>query len=159
MRSGFCGIAILALLGCAVVAAQTPPAAGRHHPAMQQHMDTTEADMLGMRELRIAAALKLTDDQQTKIGAAFDEAATFRRDMVAKSTELRAHLETAVKSGDEATIDSVSHELADLLGEQIAFQAKTVARVYGVLTDEQRARLAAEVRRSLGVNRPHGRVS
>ena len=93
----------------------------------------------------------------TRASAAFAEAATFRRDMVSKATELRTQLDVAVRANNEASIDSTSRELADLLQKQIAFQARTVAKVYGTLTAEQKAKLAEDVKRSLGVMGPSGR--
>jgi hypothetical protein len=52
---------------------------------------------------------------------------------------------------------SVSRELGELLQTQIAFQAKTVAKVYGTLTEAQKAKLGEEIKRSLGVREMRGR--
>ncbi len=120
---------------------------------IRQHMGPGAAAMLGMRDLRVAANLNLTPEQQDKIRAAFDEAAAFRKGMVERGSELRGQLAAAVKAGDEAQIDKISQDLGQFLQHQIAFQAKTVAKVYGTLTAEQRGKLEEEVKSSLGVMR------
>jgi len=142
---------VLAGLSAACLVAQAP--AGPGAPArgtMHERMAADEAAMLGMRDLRVAAELNLTADQQTKIRNAFDEAAEFRRGMAAQGRDLRNQLVAAVKAGDQAMIDQISEALGMILQEQIAFQAKTVAKVYGILTPEQKAKLDEEVRISLG---------
>jgi len=140
-------ILLAGLGGGALLTAQTAPSSGE---AMRQHMAAGEAAMLGMRDLRVAAGLNLTADQEAKIRAAFDEAA-FRKGMVSQGRDLRNQLAAAVKAGDEAMIDQTSVALGKLLQEQIAVQAKTVAKVYAVLTPEQKTKLEQEVKRSLGL--------
>jgi len=117
---------------------------------MRERMTADEAAMLGMRDLRVAADLNLTADQQTKIRAAFDEAAEFRRGSAELSLDLRKQLAAAVTSGDQAMIGQISEALGKILQEQIACQARTVAKVYAVLTPEQKTKLDQEVKASLG---------
>jgi len=60
----------------ALAAAQTDSERGGR---MRQRMMGNKTAVLGMHDLRIAADLNLTADQQTKIRAAFEEAAPFRK--------------------------------------------------------------------------------
>jgi len=144
---------VLAGLTAALAAAQTP------RGSASQRMTEDEATILGIRNLRIAADLNLTADQETKIREAFQDAAEFRRGMVEQNRDLRNRLVAAVKAGDKANIDQVSEALGKIFQEQIAFQANTVAKIYGFLTPEQKAKLDVEVKRSLafrGRARPRG---
>jgi len=141
----FCRCVILAALTAAVAVAQGPA-----RGVVRQRMGPDEAALLGIRDLRIAADLNLTADQQTKIRDAFQEAAEFRRGVVEQTRGLRNQLVTAVKANDKAMIDQISGALGKILEEQVAFQANTVAKVYGLLTPEQKIKLDEEVSRSLG---------
>jgi len=148
---------LLAGLSAVRVVAQTTASPGvpAHEPGvraqtMHERMAAEEAAMLGMRDLRIAAELNLTADQQTKIRNAFDEASEFRRGIAGQNRELRDQLVAAVKAGDLAMIDQISEAFGMILQQQIAFQAKTVAKVYAILTPEQKSKLDEEVRISLG---------
>jgi len=141
----FCRSFILAGLTAAVAVAQGPA-----RGALRQGVDPDEAALLGIRDLRIAADLNLTADQQTKIRDAFREAAEARRGVVEQTRDLRKQLVAAVKANDQPMIDQISGALGKILETQLAFQANTVAKVYGLLTPEQELKLDEEVRRSLG---------
>jgi len=139
---------LLAAFGAGLVTAQT---AGGSGAALHERMTREEAALLGMRDLRIAADLNLTADQQAKIRAAFQEAAEARMGVVDQSRDLRNQLASAVKAGDQAMIDQISEALGGILQKQISIQAKTVATIYGVLTPEQKTKLEEEVSHSLGL--------
>jgi len=139
---------LLAALGAGLITAQT---AGGSGAALHERMTREEAALLGMRDLRIAADLNLTADQQAKIRAAFEEAAEARRGVVDQTRGLRNQLASAVTAGDQAMIDQISEALGAILQQQISTQAKTLAKVYGVLTPEQKTKLEGEVSHSLGL--------
>lgn len=154
MQSVFFRSTLLAGLGAACLFAQAPASPGGESAVRQQslreHLAADEAAMLGMRDLRVAAELNLTADQQSKIRTAFDEAAAFRKGVADQCRGLRIQLAAAVEAGDQAMIDQLSEALGTILQQQIAFQAKTVAKVYGALTPEQKLKLDEEVKTSLG---------
>ncbi len=140
---------ILLTAFCAgLVTAQTVGGSGA---ALHERMTREEAALLGMRDLRIAADLNLTADQQAKIRAAFQAAAEARMGVVDQTRDLRNQLASAVRAGDQAMIDQISEAMGAILQEQISTQAKTVAKVYGVLTPEQKTKLEEDVRHSLGL--------
>jgi len=145
---------LLAGLTAGAVAAQTT-ASGTG--AVRQRMAPGEAAMLGMRDLRVAADLNLTADQQAQIRAAFKAAAEFRTGMVGRGRDLRNQLAAAIKAGDQAKVEKASQDLGELLQQQIAFQAKTIAKVYALLTPEQKTKLDQEVGRSLGLRERRSR--
>ncbi len=126
--------------------------------AIREHLQAEEEAILGVRDLRIAADLGLTADQATKVRAAFEEAAEVRRGVAQQDRDLRKQLAAAVKSGDQGMIDQISEAMGKILEEQMACQAKTVAKVYEVLTPEQRTKLEQEAGKSLGlIKRSHQR--
>ena len=51
---------------------------------------------------------------------------------------LRTQLATAVKSGDEASIDRISQDLATLHQRRIATESRTLAKIYGSRNSDQK---------------------
>lgn len=138
---------LLAAFGAGLVTAQTAGSGA----ALRERMTREEAALLGVHDLRIAADLNLTADQQAKIRAAFEEAAEARWGVVDQTHDLRNQLASAVKAGDQAMIDQISEALGAILQKQISVHAKTIATVYGVLTPAQKTKLEEDVRHSLGL--------
>jgi Spy/CpxP family protein refolding chaperone len=109
-----------------------------------------------LSERRLTAQLGLTAEQQNKVHTAISEAGVLQQGMAQKEGAARTRLAAAVKAGNEAQIDSVSQEIAQLHQQRTAIHAKTVAKVYAALTADQKAKVDAELNRSLGVPQAGG---
>ena len=94
----------------------------------------------GMNEQRLTRALGLSAEQQNRIHTAFQEAQVITKGAPEKTAELQKQLSAAIKAGNEGEIDRISQDLARLHQEQLATQAKTMAKVYAALTPEQKAK-------------------
>ena len=107
-------------------------------------------------EQRLASVLGLTAEQQNKVHTAIEEQKVQTKglgDMVA----LRNQLAAAVKAGDEGKIDQITQDMARLQQQRAAIQAKTMAKVYGALNADQKARMDATLDRQLGVRNRQGK--
>ncbi len=54
---------------------------------------------------------------------------------------LHTTLDAAIKNGDEASIDKISQDIANLHQQQVANSAKTTAKIYSTLTADQKAKV------------------
>jgi Spy/CpxP family protein refolding chaperone len=109
-----------------------------------------------LSERRLTSQLGLSAEQQNKVHTVIAEGSVQQQGLVTKEREIRTRLATAVKAGNEAQIDSVTQELSQVSQQRTAIHAKTVSRVYGALTADQKAKVEPELSRSLGVGGPGG---
>jgi Spy/CpxP family protein refolding chaperone len=109
-----------------------------------------------LSERRLTSQLGLTAEQQNKVHTVIAESSVQQQGLVTKEREIRTRLATAVKAGNEAQIDSVTQELSQVNQQRTAIHAKTVSKVYGALTAEQKAKVEPELSRSLGLPGPGG---
>jgi Spy/CpxP family protein refolding chaperone len=94
--------------------------------------------------------LTLTAEQSTKIHSILSDARTNRQADLQKRMALHKSLSDAVKSGNEAQIDSVSRDLAGMRQQEHAAHVKALAKVYQTLTPEQQAKVAPEIDKMMG---------
>jgi len=102
-------------------------------------------------ERRLTSVLGLNAEQQNKVHTAIEEQKVQTNGLGARGAELRTQLTAAVKAGDEGKIDQVTQDLSRLQQQQMAIQAKTMAKVYGALNADQKARIDNSLDRQLGV--------
>jgi len=152
----------LSFLAAGFLLAQAPaPGDGRPYGKAKGKMPPPEAGLLpgGLfdggptAERRFATVLGLTAEQQNKVHTALEERKVMLQGQTAKGPDLRDQLAAAVRSGDEARIDQVTEELSRLQQLQNSVQAKTIAKVYGALTADQKARFDPSLDRQLGIRR------
>lgn len=151
-RSFPLSIALAAALGCSSLAfaatgAQTsPPAAPTPSGSAQQgkwhgmhHRHKHHADM------RMLDKLNLSDTQRTNIHQMMHESFEQARPEMQALRQKREALEAATP--DSSTYQSAANELADAEAnaarQRVARQAALRAKIYGVLTSEQRTQLAS----------------
>jgi hypothetical protein len=127
-----------------------PPARGPRGPA-----DGFRGGLLSER--RLTRQLGLSAEQQNKVHTAIEESRVVQQGMVQKESDARTRLATAVRAGNEAQIDSVSQELAQLHQQRTASQAKTIAKVYAALNADQKTLIEGQLNRTLGVPGLRGR--
>src|SRR6266853_4477469 len=92
-------------------------------------------------ERRLTNVLGLNAEQQNKVHTAIEERNVQTKGLGERGAELRTQLSAAVKAGDEGKIDQVTQDLARLQQQQMAIQAKTMAKVYATLDADQKARI------------------
>jgi Spy/CpxP family protein refolding chaperone len=102
-------------------------------------------------ERRLTNVLGLNAEQQNKVHTAIEEQKVQAKGLGERGAELRTQLGAAVKAGDEGKIDQVTADLARLQQQQMAIQAKTMAKVYGALDADQKARIDRSLDRQMGV--------
>ena len=110
-----------------------------------------------MSERRLTRELNLNSEQQNQVHTAIEESRVILKGTDQRERDLRTQLATAVKGGDEAGIDRISQDLATIHQKRTAVQAKTMAKIYGSLTADQKALMERPLNRSLGVPGPRPR--
>lgn len=105
---------------------------------------------------RVASELKLTDAQQTEIKQIVRDELAGARPLFEKLKENRKRLREADSGGqfDEARVRATASEQGRTLSELIVVKERAKAKIFGVLTPEQRAR-ASELLEQFEA-RPHG---
>jgi len=104
-----------------------------------------------LSERRLTQQLGLNAEQQNKVHTAIEESRVVQQGLAQKERDARTRLGTAVRSGNEAQIDSISQELAQLHQQRTAAQAKAMAKVYATLNPDQKTRIEGQLNRELGV--------
>lgn len=119
----------VAALGTAGLFAQTPPPA-RHF----QHQARSGAVM--------AAALNLTDVQQTQMKSIFQEARQSSQPIRQQLRQTRQSLQAAVKAGDTNQIQQLSAAEGTQMGQLAAIRASAHAKMFKMLTPDQQQKLS-----------------
>jgi Spy/CpxP family protein refolding chaperone len=89
---------------------------------------------------RLTARLNLTADQQSRVKSILRDARVENQDLHQKYIEERMALNAAVKSNATSQIERIVRENADLNTQMTIAHVKTMAKVYSVLTPEQKAK-------------------
>ncbi len=111
-----------------------------------------------MSERRLTRELNLNAAQQNTVHTALEEARVMLQGTAEQERDLRTQLATAVKSGDEASIDRISQGLANLQQQRIAVQAKAMAKISGSLNADQKTQIDRQLGRALGAQGPRPRA-
>src|SRR5262249_51240433 len=126
---------LAATLASGVLFAQDQTAPPRKHarPGNAQAMRQRGAPL---SERWVNQNLTLSAEQSNKIHSIFAELRTNRQADFQKQMDLHKSMAAAVKSGNEAQIDSVSRDLASMRQQQHAAHVKAIAKVYQTLTPD-----------------------
>ena len=130
----------LSLLNATAVAALAAAMAfGQDAPPAHQGRDRAgRGAMMG----RFGADLNLTDTQKQQMQSIFSASRQSARSLDEQVKQSREALSAAVKSGaSDAEIDRLSNNLAPLLAQSTASHAKTLAKFYSILTQEQKDKI------------------
>ena len=91
---------------------------------------------------RFGADLNLTDAQKQQASSIFSASRETARSLGTQLKQSREALAAAVKSGaSDAEIEKLSNNLAPLLAQSTANHAKTFAKFYSILTQEQKDKI------------------
>jgi Spy/CpxP family protein refolding chaperone len=156
MKKTFTRFATVGALASGMLFAQTPaPPAPSQPPA--QHRQWKRGQFFD----RMAAQLNLTDDQKQQAKTILQSARESSRPLREQLRQSRMALRNAVKAGkSDAEIDQLSANVGNLVGQMTANHTKAFAKVYNLLTPEQRAKadqLAAQRRAMFMGRHGHGR--
>ena len=108
----------------------------------------------GNAEQRLTSMLALDATQQNTLHQTLASARVQTQGLGEKSAALRNQLATAVKSGDEAQIESVTQQMSALQQQQASIHAKSLATIYNSLSASQKPRFEQLMNRELGVPGP-----
>jgi Spy/CpxP family protein refolding chaperone len=112
-------------------------ALGQNAPPAQQGR-AHRGEMMG----RFGADLNLTDAQKQQAHSIFSASRESARSIDTQLKQSREALAAAVKSGaSDAEIEKLSNNLAPLLAQSTANHAKTFAKFYSILTQEQKDKI------------------
>ncbi len=90
--------------------------------------------------IRLAKALKLTDDQQSQIRAILASERGLAEPLLAKLGEIRKLLMRAGETSDfdETSVRGIASEIAQIETELAVIRVRTQCQIYGLLTAEQK---------------------
>jgi Spy/CpxP family protein refolding chaperone len=120
---------VVMLLPAGLLVAQGPapqPAAGNRPDFAQRRIDF------------LSTALSLTDAQKQQATEFFNTARQENQPLEESMKQARTTLVEAAESGEEAQLDQAAAKVGTLCGQMAAVRAKAFAKLYSVLTPEQR---------------------
>ena len=137
-------IIVLPLFTAAALMAQTgtPPSSASPNASAQQPASTQRGMKAGRHRImqRLSEHLNLTPDQRQQARAMFRDSSDQTKPLRAKLREERASLALAIKAGSEKQIDEITNQNAESLAKLQAIHAKTMAKLYSILTPDQKAK-------------------
>jgi Spy/CpxP family protein refolding chaperone len=92
---------------------------------------------------RLTKRLNLTPDQQTQARSIFGDAHKQAQALAPKLRGERQAMSAAIKSDNEASIDQIARQDAQLNSQARAIHAKAMAKFYSTLTADQKAKFDA----------------
>jgi Spy/CpxP family protein refolding chaperone len=126
-------IAFVTILTAGALMAQTSA------PAQEGSANHQGRALQGMLQ-RMTKDLNLTADQQNQVKNILQSSREQTKALQPKLREERSALRDAVKTDAEQKIDQITRQNAELNAEASAIHAKTMAKIYTVLTPEQKAK-------------------
>lgn len=133
-------ILVIASIAVLVVAA-TIFALAQGHPGMGQGEKMRGGGPEQMIE-HISRELNLTDAQKEQVKAAFESMRATEEERHAKLDEIRKQIEAATANGqfDEATVRTLASQQAQLQADSMVDHLRMHAKLYSLLTTEQKAK-------------------
>lgn len=135
-------IAVLLVAGAIFATAQSGPGAARP-PRPQGGPPPPPPPPFGLPRLdRLARDLNLTEAQQTELKAFFDTERSTMDALMKKLDGQRQQLDAATANGqfDEAQVRALAAQQAQTFADLIVEHKRAEAKIYSILTPEQRAR-------------------
>jgi Spy/CpxP family protein refolding chaperone len=104
----------------------------------------------GRQLQRLTQNLNLTADQQAQARTILQNSFQQNRPLATQRRDARQAMTAAVKSGNEQQIDQAAQQSAQLRTQMAAARAKTAAKLYAILTPDQKAKVGENVNSMLG---------
>jgi len=128
-------IAVLSITMAGALMAQTsapaPSPSNDHHSAARRSG--------GMLQ-RLTRRLNLTADQQTRVKAIFADSRQQAKALAPQLRQERTALKAAMKTDSESQIDQITQQNAQLTAQVEAMHVKAMAKVYAILSSDQKAK-------------------
>jgi Spy/CpxP family protein refolding chaperone len=138
MKSTLTKIFLPGLVLAGIMVAQTP----QPSPGPAPTAGTKRMHRKGGRLHRLVQQLNLSPDQKTQAKAIFEDGRANAQPLTAQMREARAALANAVKSNaPEAEIDRLSNNAGAVASQLTAVRTKTLAKLYTILTPDQKEKL------------------
>ena len=133
-------LAFLPIVVAGTLAAQqsTQPGSNQNYSNQRYSNQTQATKGPDYISEHLAKELNLTPDQQTKVRAIFADTHQRAQALEPKMREEREALKMAVKTGNDREIDHVLQQNAQLNADFQAMHVKAMAKVYAMLTSEQK---------------------
>jgi Spy/CpxP family protein refolding chaperone len=128
----------LTILMAGALYAQQPAPSGGNSPTTTRQQSAERRSDYAARHL--TRALNLTPDQQTKVKAIFADARQRREALAPKIRQERAALKMALQKDNDQEIDRILHQNAQLNADVRALHVKAMAKVYALLTPDQKTK-------------------
>jgi Spy/CpxP family protein refolding chaperone len=128
---------VLSLMAAGALLAQQTPA--------RQHFGRGPAGRPPDFETQLTQKLGLNAEQQQKVHTILAETRLSQQAPMQQMQSLRTSLTTAIKAGDESQIDKITEQIGALHQQQTAIHAKSVAKIYGTLTADQKTKAGANL--------------
>ena len=156
----FAGVAALA---AGMLLAQSPAPQDQGQPPAQHHKWNGGQARRGQGFDRMAQKLNLTDTQKEQARSIMDSARASAKPLAQQLRQEKTALHDAVKAGkSDADIDQLSSQVGNLEGQMTAIRTKAFAKVYALLTPEQRTQadqMHEQMRNRFKGGREHGNGS
>jgi Spy/CpxP family protein refolding chaperone len=135
-------LAFLAIIVAGTLAAQqsTQPGSNQNYSNQKYSNQTQATKGPDYISEHLAKELSLTPDQQTKVRAIFADTHQRAQALEPKMREEREALKTAVKAGNDREIDQILQQNAQLNADFQAMHVKAMAKVYALLTPDQKVK-------------------
>ena len=132
----------LATIVAGTLAAQqsTPPGSNQNYSNQKYSNQTKATKGPDYISEHLAKELNLTPDQQTKVRAIFADTHQRAQALEPKRREEHEALKTAVKAGNDREIDRILQQNAQLNADFQAMHVKAMAKVYAMLTPDQKTK-------------------
>ncbi|PYT23788.1 MAG: hypothetical protein DMG57_30855 [Acidobacteria bacterium] len=139
MKSTLVRFARLAALASGILLAQNPAPPAEGQPPAQRRQWNRSQSHRGQGFDKMAQKLNLTDSQKAQARSILDSARTSAKPIAQQLRQEQTALHEAVKAGrPDADIDRLSSQVGNLEGQMTAIRSKAFAKVYALLTPEQR---------------------
>lgn len=129
----------LSLLAAGLVSAQTAQTQTAT-PRMHGRGNPDE-----MFEQHLTRSLSLNASQQSTVHTLLAENREQAKPLRQQLQTLHTQMVTAVKNGDESTIESVTIQMSTLRQQDDALHAKAMSKIYATLTPEQKTKVGANL--------------
>jgi Spy/CpxP family protein refolding chaperone len=101
-------------------------------------------------ESRLTQNLGLNAEQQNKVHTIMAESRLTQQGTHQQMQTLQTSLTEAIKTGDEAKIDSITQQMGALHQQQTANHAKSMAKIYSSLTPDQKTKAGPNLELLMG---------
>jgi Spy/CpxP family protein refolding chaperone len=137
---------LAAISPVSLVLAQSPAPAPTPRPHHRPPVGNPDDNF----EKRLTAHLGLNATQQNGVHTALAEARVQQNGLGAQMRTLHGQMITAIKAGNSDQIDSLSSQMSELHKQQTAIHGKSMAKIYGSLTADQKTKVGANLEMLMG---------